>query len=231
MKTRQIHTKIWNDDWFCDLSKNSKLLFIYLITNQYVNLIGIYELSDRVILFETGLTKQDLDKSKKDLKDKIIFVDGWIKIMNIEKYDSFKGGKLLSAKEKQLNEIPIDISKKIDRVCIGYQYPIHTPNSNSNSNSNSKKYKYSSFEELKNISDEDIEDLINKYGGNKSFVLSCIDDIGNWIEKKGYSGTYKKPWVNYKAGLANWMKNNVIKIRKEENDKRQSKSSIAYYKD
>lgn len=142
MKTRSLNTRIWQDGWFETLSTSEKLLFIYLLTNQYVNLPGIYELSDRRILLETGLDNEQLQSAKKSLENKIMFFDGWIIIKNIERYDTYSGGKLLIAREKQLQEIPEAILDKSeafkgkisDRVSIEYPYPMDTRNSNSNSN-------------------------------------------------------------------------------------------------
>jgi len=54
---RQIHTKIWRDNWFLELDTDEKLLFIYLFSNDNSNLAGIYELNERIIQLETGLDK------------------------------------------------------------------------------------------------------------------------------------------------------------------------------
>jgi hypothetical protein len=89
---------------------------------------------------------------------------------------------------------------------------------------------YTTFEKLKSISEEDINQLIEKYGGNKAFVLSCIDDMGNWLEKKGRTGNYNDPWKNYLSALRDWVKKDVIKIKKEDYGRQQSKSVIAIYK-
>ena len=38
MKTRIVHTKIWQDDYFVNLSFQEKVLFLYLISNEYIML-------------------------------------------------------------------------------------------------------------------------------------------------------------------------------------------------
>ena len=40
---RQIHTKMWTDPWFIDLATDEKLVFIYLFSNDRVNVLGIIE--------------------------------------------------------------------------------------------------------------------------------------------------------------------------------------------
>jgi len=52
---RQIHTCIWKDSWFIDLPHEHNLLFIYLFSNERANLTGLYDLSLRIIAFETDL--------------------------------------------------------------------------------------------------------------------------------------------------------------------------------
>jgi hypothetical protein len=52
---RQIHTCIWKDSWFLELPSDFKLLFIYLFSNERACLLGLYDLSIKVIAFETDL--------------------------------------------------------------------------------------------------------------------------------------------------------------------------------
>jgi hypothetical protein len=57
---RQLHTRMWSSDqWFADLPKGQKLLFIYLFSNERASVSGLYELPMRVIAFETGLSVED----------------------------------------------------------------------------------------------------------------------------------------------------------------------------
>ncbi len=123
MKTRIIHTKIYfEDDWFYNLSVIQKFLFIYLITNSHIGLTGIYELPDRVILSETRLELEDLIEGKKIFEEnkKILFYKGWIKIVNAEKYAQYLGEKNETARNKELNDIPLEVKDLFSR------YPIYT---------------------------------------------------------------------------------------------------------
>jgi len=87
MKTRIVHTKVWSDDWFSGLCQTTRFLFLYLITNESIGLSGIYEISDRKIMFDTGLSKAELEESKKKLSEKVDFYKGWVKIKNSKKYN------------------------------------------------------------------------------------------------------------------------------------------------
>ena len=88
MKTRIIHTKVWRDGWFVNLSKEAKLLWIYLLTNDKINISGFYEITDRELEFDLGF-KVDKDITDQ-LKPKAIFCMGWVFIPNIEKYNSYR---------------------------------------------------------------------------------------------------------------------------------------------
>ena len=79
MKARVVHTKIWDDNWFLSLSRSSRMLFIYLITNQSIGLSGIYELPDSKIIYQTGLNSTELEQGKIDLKERVGFYKGWVK--------------------------------------------------------------------------------------------------------------------------------------------------------
>jgi hypothetical protein len=62
-KSRQVHVRIWRDAWFLDLESTSKLLFLYLFTNDRVHLSGLYELPLPVIAFETGLAADQVRRA------------------------------------------------------------------------------------------------------------------------------------------------------------------------
>jgi hypothetical protein len=120
MKTRIIHTRFWQDSYVVELSHKEKLVFLYLLTNDRVSLTGMYELPDRYIQADLDLTSEELviikDKLQKD--GKIFFFKGWVKLLNHDKYNSFKGEKIEVAKEKELNNIPKEV--------VDFQYPIAT---------------------------------------------------------------------------------------------------------
>lgn len=129
MKTRVIQTKIWKDNYIGELNRVEKLLFIYLLTNEKVNLCGIYELSDREIKFDLDITEPELQDSKAHLQadGKFIFLNNWVRIINYEKYNTYSGALNETAKERELLLVPKEI-----------QYPIDTLSDFSNSLSNKK---------------------------------------------------------------------------------------------
>jgi hypothetical protein len=62
MAYRSFSTETWQDPWFEQLSVKSKLLFIYLWTNDVCNQAGCYQISSRRAEFETSIKLQDTIK-------------------------------------------------------------------------------------------------------------------------------------------------------------------------
>ena len=52
---RYINTRIWSDTWFEELDSTERLVWLYLLTNQQTNLIGIYEIGLKRISNESGV--------------------------------------------------------------------------------------------------------------------------------------------------------------------------------
>jgi len=94
MKTRIIHTKVWKDKWFVNLSKDAKVLWLYLLTNDKINISGVYELTDREILFDTSIDTSILESKKKELYPKAVFFNGWVRVANIERYNRYRNSPL-----------------------------------------------------------------------------------------------------------------------------------------
>ena len=96
---RSISTSIWSDPFFEDLSPSDKLIFVYLITNEKTNMLGIYECSEKKISFETGI---DSDTVKMGLKrfervKKISRVANYIILLNFMKHQKYNTNMKKSA--------------------------------------------------------------------------------------------------------------------------------------
>jgi hypothetical protein len=109
MKTRIIHTRFWQDNFVCQLSHKEKLLFVYLITNEKLGLTGIYELPDKYIKVDLELNQTELNiaKSKFQKARKFYFDNGWIVVINVNKYNNYTSSpKVKKAYNKELENIP-----------------------------------------------------------------------------------------------------------------------------
>ena len=118
-KLRSVSTAFWSDPFIEDLSPDEKLLFLYLITNEKTNMLGIYEASIKKMAFETGLS---LDKVKKALKEferlsKVKYVENYVILLNFLKHQNFNPNMKKSAIDvynslpKVLKDSSLSISK------------------------------------------------------------------------------------------------------------------------
>lgn len=70
MAKRFIDTELFCDEWFCDLSKDSKLFFIYFITR--CDHAGVLRLNNKLCEFQTGI--KSIDTVIKDLGNCLVTV-------------------------------------------------------------------------------------------------------------------------------------------------------------
>ena len=119
MKTRIIHTKIYMDEWFRSLKKSDQYLFIYLLTNEHINLMGCYHLIDDIICAEFQIDKKELQEAKGRLQPKVYFKDGWIYLPNSTRYNGYNSSKLMKPLVTEYEAIPKDI---VDTLSIPYPY-------------------------------------------------------------------------------------------------------------
>lgn len=117
MKTRIIKTIFWRKVNKKKLSKDARLLYIYLITSEYVNLCGVFPLDDDYIMLDTKLTPKELETAKQELHDQriILFYQGWVYIVNATEHNNYKGSpKTMIAYERELNEVAHEVMQFFD---------------------------------------------------------------------------------------------------------------------
>lgn len=98
-KYRQIHTHIWKDNWFIELEPDAKLFFIYLFSNERASISGIYELSKRVMAFESGLSIDRINTLFSEFArvGKAYFDGGVVWVPNLRKYHETRSPKVQTA--------------------------------------------------------------------------------------------------------------------------------------
>ena len=84
MKARQIQARFWDDDFVQNATWQSRFVFIYLCTCLPINMSGIFQLTDKKIIFETGLSEEDFQIAKEELSEnkKVLFYQGWVLVVN-----------------------------------------------------------------------------------------------------------------------------------------------------
>jgi len=133
-KLRSISTSFWNDTWVEELSANEKLLFIYLLTNDKTNMLGVYEISIKKMSFETGISKENIEKylNNFSLKNKVLYKNNHVVLVNFLRHQNFNENMMKSAIDiynglpsemKQLTQgIDLERNKKgFESLCNGFQ--------------------------------------------------------------------------------------------------------------
>ena len=134
MPERGFLTETWDsDDWFQDLSRDQRYLFIYLWTNNHCNQAGLYHVTLTTIAFETKFSKEELPELLHSLSSKVKWYPEqnliWVK--NFLKRQS-KSSKFLQAAAKCLTTIHhngaikelLDYNAQRYSLSIPYQYYI-----------------------------------------------------------------------------------------------------------
>jgi hypothetical protein len=208
MKTRIVFTKIWKDTYFSNLTQIEQLSFLFLITNDSVGLTGIYELDDRSITSALKITQTQLNKIKEKFMsdNKISFYNGWIKIINHDKYNNYSGIKNEVAVNREFSLISREIIENLDRVSIGYPRVADTLNNHKSEIINHKsetinqksKTEFSKFEDL---TLEVCQEIADQYQRPLQDVLDVKMDMEVWLGKSS-----KNKYSNYKLALMKWVR-------------------------
>jgi hypothetical protein len=159
MISRVLFTCIYKDDFIASLTPEEKLLFIYFLTNEYVNIIHCYQCSSRTISFDTGIDTPIIEKAKQKFENagKMFFYKDFIYLKNADRYETYTGIKNEEAKRKIIlrmskdlldwynNLLDTPINTPIDRV---YN---HNRNHNQNQNQNHNQIVGGFKEKYKNV--------------------------------------------------------------------------------
>lgn len=207
MKTRIIHTKIWQDEWFCGLSRASRFVFIYLLTCPQNNISGKFELPDRIIIFDTGVSRDELEQAKKDLAERVVFYLGWVRIIHTNKYNNYVNNpKLEVALKREIELIPEEINRVLDEYDTSIHTSIYTPNNHKSEIINNKSIINGGAGGNK-PTEEEMQKIADDYQVPISFVYSKWEDVENYCKSTG------KKYKDYLATLRNWTKRDAIKIK------------------
>jgi hypothetical protein len=121
-KLRSISTAFWSDPFIEELNANQKLLFLYLVTNEKTNMLGVYEMSIKKISFETGIEKKQIIEAFNlfEEKNKLKYFENFVIIRNFTKHQNFNTNMKKSAIEiflKLPNQLGFnDIELNIENV-------------------------------------------------------------------------------------------------------------------
>src|SRR5687768_3622653 len=107
-KHRMVNTRFWDDTYISNLDPTEKLLFLYFLTNTSTSICGIYEISLKKAAVETGIDRdmvaKVLDRFARDKR--IVYVDGWVGIVNFVKHQNQGSPKVQKGIEVGLANVP-----------------------------------------------------------------------------------------------------------------------------
>ena len=111
MKTRLLHTKFWNDPYVNTLDKAVRYFYIYLLMNEFVNTLHLYELPIDIVTLQTGLSKDQIIKCKEKLvkDEKIQTYRDYVLLPNAYKYQEYSGIKNCNGKLRIIYELSTDV--------------------------------------------------------------------------------------------------------------------------
>lgn len=132
MKTRVVHTRFWDDGNVRRLSADATYVFMYLLTNERINMCGTFELPIDRISFDTKIGIQRTEEALKELvgTGRIRYSRDWVTIPNVSRYNSYTGPKNDVALEKEISSIPSYVTNTSIDTSI-YTPPIGTRNQKS----------------------------------------------------------------------------------------------------
>lgn len=111
---RFVNSDFWSDIWVVDhLNPLDRYLFMYLFTNKYMNLIGVYELSLRIMSFETGIEREQLLNMLKRLEPRVKYVDGWVILQNAIKHQNYKNSNIHAGMIRVANTVNSEILQHV----------------------------------------------------------------------------------------------------------------------
>lgn len=115
-----ITTRIWADPWFENLKPEEKLIWLYILTNQQTNLIGIYEISAKRISNETGidsnLLQTVLERFQND--SRIIWNGSYMVIKKFLTHQNLANPNMEKAASKIFDALPSEVRKLLKKAGI-----------------------------------------------------------------------------------------------------------------
>lgn len=125
MKQRIVYPKMHFDEKYNATAKETKVVFMYLITCDTLGLTPYHRISDRQILFDTNLDQIELQKAKEELMGLrwCFFYKDWVyhnHACAYVNYDS-KSPNVSNAKQIELLNVPLDVKEYFEPLITRYR--------------------------------------------------------------------------------------------------------------
>ncbi len=192
MSKRFIDTALFDDDWFMDLSKDAKLLWLYFITK--CDHAGIIKLNVKLCKVQTDI--KDLPDIIKQLGNRLVTVSEHLYF--IPKYIDFQYPGFPNSKVRQQHSA-LDILNKLglikdNRITVSGLLANSYVNVNDTVNDNEpERSNIPEFSEFKNYALEN----------NKSIDINTLELKYKAWKENGWKDGNNKPIKNWKSKLLN----------------------------
>ena len=122
---RYISTEFWEDEWIAEeLTFAEKGFYLYLLTNPLTNAAGVYKLTMRRMIFDTGLTEAEIEPilHKFEQAGKVYRYQKYIILPTWCKHQRLENKNMQCGVERILKELDTDLLLFLKEV--GYTYPL-----------------------------------------------------------------------------------------------------------
>lgn len=117
-KLRSVDTSFWSDPFIEDLTVDQKLIYLYLITNEKTNMLGVYEVSLKKMSFDTGVKIETVSKALEQFQKngKIRYENNFLILLKFLKHQNYNPNMMKSAIDV-FNGLPEFIRGKNVTLC------------------------------------------------------------------------------------------------------------------
>ena len=167
MSKRFIDTGIFDDDWFMDLSKDAKLLWVYFITK--CDHAGIIKLNEKLCKVQTDI--KDLNLIIKQLGNRLVTVSEHLYF--IPKFIEFQYPGFPNSKVRQ----------QISAVDILTKYGLFDKENLTLTKQLDNSYEHDTVNDTVIVNDNEHE---KKLGKNGNFTPPSLSEVETYFEENGY---------------------------------------------
>ena len=123
---RNIHVSFWQDPFISELTPEEKYFYLYLMTNSKTKQCGIYEISKKLMAYETGYNLETVEKliARFVVYERILYCEETKELFILKwlKHNFSISPKIKRCIEKELAEVKF---KPFIKQAIQYAYGIH----------------------------------------------------------------------------------------------------------
>lgn len=212
MKTRIVYPQLWLDEKFAECKQSTKLLFCYLINNQYLGLSRYTRISNRQIAFDTGLNTVQIEEGKTELETLrwIFFKDDWMYHNHECAYvDYVRNQKVEASKEKEVKTVPDEIVRYFKDIYLNKIQTQFKQDLNRNHKSEIRNQKHkgivkgNEFSTVDSLTSEVLKRLAQEMN------ISVTTASKKKLELEDYCRSTGKKYKDYYSTLRNWIRRDL----------------------